>query len=60
MVASGLPNRNGDYHVQEIAKLSLELRNALTKMMIPHQQNETIRLRIGFNSGNIFALVSVE
>ncbi|KAL4231586.1 hypothetical protein ACF0H5_009166 [Mactra antiquata] len=51
MVTSGLPNRNGGQHVTEIAQLSLELRDALNKIMVPHRKNETIRLRIGFNTG---------
>lgn len=51
MVASGLPARNGERHVEEIAKLSLDLLKTIGEMTIPHLKEETLRLRIGFNTG---------
>ena len=53
MVASGLPLRNGDKHVNEVALLSLDLRDTMAELEIPHLNNEKFRLRIGFNTGNI-------
>ena len=52
MVASGLPVRNGDEHVRQIAMLALDLRDTLAELEIPHLNNEKFRLRIGFNTGN--------
>ena len=52
MVASGLPVRNGDKHVSEIALLALDLRDTMAELEIPHLNNEKFRLRIGFNTGN--------
>lgn len=51
MVASGLPNRNGERHVEEIAKLSLDLLKTVGEMEIPHLKQEKMRVRIGFNTG---------
>ena len=51
MVASGLPVRNGDEHVRQIAMLALDLRDTLAELEIPHLNNEKFRLRIGFNTG---------
>ncbi|XP_045163816.2 atrial natriuretic peptide receptor 1-like [Mercenaria mercenaria] len=51
MVASGLPMRNGERHVEEIAQLSLDLLKTIGEMKIPHLSNEKMRLRIGFNTG---------
>lgn len=56
MVASGLPNRNGDRHVEEVAKLSLDLLDTMEELKIPHLQNQPIQLRIGFNTGKIFSV----
>lgn len=50
MVASGLPKRNGEKHVMEIAKLAIDLISE--KMQVPHREHETIELRIGINTGN--------
>ena len=51
MVVSGLPNRNGIYHAGEIASMSLHLLGALKKFKIRHRPNDTLKLRIGINSG---------
>ena len=53
MVASGLPLRNGDKHVKEVALLSLDLIDTMSELEIPHLNNERFKLRIGFNTGNI-------
>ena len=51
MVASGLPKRNGENHVAEIAELAISLQTE--RLPIPHRDNETIHLRIGFNTGKM-------
>ena len=53
MVASGIPCRNGDKHVEEIAKLSIDLLSSIGQMEIPHLSSKTLQLRIGFNTGSI-------
>lgn len=60
MVASGLPVRNGDKHVSEIALLALDLRDTMAELEIPHLNNEKFRLRIGFNTGNCWNSISAE
>lgn len=50
MVTSGLPKRNGENHVIEIAKLAIDLLSE--KMQVPHREHETVELRIGINTGN--------
>lgn len=51
MVVSGLPRRNGNRHVNEIALFSLHLLKAMSKYRIPHRQTETLQLRIGVHTG---------
>jgi len=53
MVASGIPNRNGEKHVQEIALLSLDLLHTIEKMVVPHLRHEKIKLRLGMNTGMV-------
>ncbi|KAH3823394.1 hypothetical protein DPMN_125193 [Dreissena polymorpha] len=55
MVASGLPNRNGEKHVAEIAKLSLDLLATIETMYLPHIHDQKISLRLGFNTGPVVA-----
>jgi class 3 adenylate cyclase len=51
MVASGLPIMNGDRHASEIALMSLELLDSITRFEIPHRPQEQLKLRIGLHSG---------
>ncbi|KAG5874578.1 hypothetical protein JTB14_008433 [Gonioctena quinquepunctata] len=51
MVVSGLPERNGNEHAGEIAKMSLALLEAVNKFKIRHMSNEPLKLRIGIHSG---------
>ncbi|XP_065325236.1 atrial natriuretic peptide receptor 1-like [Gordionus sp. m RMFG-2023] len=51
MVASGLPLRNGNKHVQEIARLSLLILKTVKTFKIRHRQNDLLKIRIGFHSG---------
>ncbi|CEF61122.1 Atrial natriuretic peptide receptor 1 [Strongyloides ratti] len=51
LCVSGLPNRNGNNHVVEIAKLSLGFMEICENFKILHLPNEKITLRIGCNTG---------
>lgn len=56
MVASGLPSPNGKMHASEIARMSLDLREALVHFKM-QSINQRMQIRIGINSGkfwNIF------
>ncbi|XP_013186533.2 receptor-type guanylate cyclase Gyc76C isoform X1 [Amyelois transitella] len=55
MVVSGLPIRNQDRHVGEIASMALELLNAAKSHKISHRPNETLKLRIGIHTGAVVA-----
>ncbi|XP_041976899.1 receptor-type guanylate cyclase Gyc76C-like [Aricia agestis] len=55
MVVSGLPIRNKDRHVGEIASMALELLNAVRTHKIAHRPNETLKLRIGIHTGAVVA-----
>ncbi|XP_077865835.1 atrial natriuretic peptide receptor 2-like, partial [Saccoglossus kowalevskii] len=55
MVVSGLPVRNGDHHVCEIAKMSLTLLEAVNTFKIRHMPTEQLKLRIGVHSGPVCA-----
>ncbi|XP_008411349.1 uncharacterized protein LOC103467072 [Poecilia reticulata] len=51
MVVSGLPERNGDKHADEIAKMALDLLAAVRQVSIPHMPNERLQLRAGIHTG---------
>ncbi|XP_048097157.1 soluble guanylate cyclase gcy-37 [Alosa alosa] len=51
MVVSGLPERNGDKHADEIAKMSLDLVAAVRQVAIPHMPNQRLQLRAGIHTG---------
>ncbi|XP_076462188.1 atrial natriuretic peptide receptor 1-like [Babylonia areolata] len=55
MVVSGLPHRNGNKHAQQIARMSLALRNVISVFKIRHRPGEKLQLRIGLNSGPVCA-----
>jgi len=44
---SGVPVRNGNRHVAEIANVSLDLLSAVTHFKIRHRPHEQLQLRIG-------------
>ncbi|KAL4221786.1 hypothetical protein ACF0H5_020040 [Mactra antiquata] len=50
MIVSGVPDKNGERHVTEIAKLSLHLLKAFESVVIPHRADEKLKLRIGFDT----------
>ncbi|XP_046726443.1 uncharacterized protein LOC124399522 isoform X2 [Silurus meridionalis] len=51
MVVSGLPERNGEKHADEIAKMSLDLVAAVRQVLIPHMPNKRLQLRAGIHTG---------
>lgn len=51
MCGSGLPVRNGNLHAREVARMSLDLRDAIACFKIPHKPDQKLRIRIGLNSG---------
>uniref|UniRef100_A0AAQ5X6S0 Guanylate cyclase domain-containing protein n=1 Tax=Amphiprion ocellaris TaxID=80972 RepID=A0AAQ5X6S0_AMPOC len=51
MVVSGLPERNGDRHADEIAKMALDLVAAVRQVSIPHMPNTRLELRAGIHTG---------
>uniref|UniRef100_A0A7M5X0L3 Guanylate cyclase n=1 Tax=Clytia hemisphaerica TaxID=252671 RepID=A0A7M5X0L3_9CNID len=55
MVVSGLPERNGNRHAGEIARMSLDLLSATTTFVVRHKKEYRIQLRIGIHSGSCVA-----
>ncbi|XP_064611179.1 speract receptor-like isoform X2 [Liolophura sinensis] len=55
MVASGLPQKNGDRHAAEIASLSLDVMETISDLVIPIIPGEKLKLRVGINSGPVVA-----
>lgn len=55
MVVSGLPIKNGDLHVGEVASMALDLLEAVKSHKILHRPNETLKLRIGMHTGPVVA-----
>ena len=58
MVVSGLPERNGDKHADEIAKMSLDLVAAVRQVSIPHMPRKRLQLRAGIHTGVWATLLS--
>ncbi|XP_077992088.1 atrial natriuretic peptide receptor 2-like [Glandiceps talaboti] len=55
MVASGLPERNGNRHAGEIGSMALSLLHAVKDFKIKHQPKEILKVRIGINTGPVAA-----
>ncbi|XP_058857753.1 uncharacterized protein LOC117426091 [Acipenser ruthenus] len=51
MVVSGLPERNGEKHADEIAKMALDLVAAIRQVPIPHMPSKRLQLRAGIHTG---------
>ena len=51
MVVSGLPERNGDRHADEIAKMALDLVAAVRQVSVPHMPGHRLQLRAGIHTG---------
>uniref|UniRef100_A0A1Y1LS38 guanylate cyclase n=1 Tax=Photinus pyralis TaxID=7054 RepID=A0A1Y1LS38_PHOPY len=55
MVASGLPVKNGNKHVTEIASMALDLLAGSAHFKIPHRKSETLQMRSGAHVGPVVA-----
>ncbi|KAE8736776.1 hypothetical protein FOCC_FOCC017769 [Frankliniella occidentalis] len=55
MVASGLPVKNGDRHVSEIATMALDLLAGSMACRIPHRPHEKLQIRSGVHTGPVVA-----
>ncbi|CAC5372375.1 Guanylate cyclase 32E,Guanylate cyclase soluble subunit beta-2,Receptor-type guanylate cyclase gcy-19,Retinal guanylyl cyclase 2,Heat-stable enterotoxin receptor,Olfactory guanylyl cyclase GC-D,Atrial natriuretic peptide receptor 2,Receptor-type guanylate cyclase gcy-9,Receptor-type guanylate cyclase Gyc76C,Soluble guanylate cyclase 89Da,Receptor-type guanylate cyclase gcy-27,Receptor-type guanylate cyclase gcy-18,Receptor-type guanylate cyclase gcy-28,Speract receptor,Receptor-type guanylate cyclase gcy-1 len=51
MVASGVPNRNGLKHAEEIATMGIDLVASIKQLKIPHKKEEHIKIRVGIHTG---------
>ncbi|KAG1653198.1 Atrial natriuretic peptide receptor 2 [Nymphon striatum] len=51
MVVSGLPERNGNLHAREIARMSLALLDKVKSFRIRHRPDLQLKLRIGMHTG---------
>nr|XP_002733063.1 PREDICTED: atrial natriuretic peptide receptor 1-like [Saccoglossus kowalevskii] len=55
MIVSGLPHRNGNRHLTEIANCSLDLLSSATSFQIRHRPSQKLQLRIGLHTGPVVA-----
>eukprot|EP01135_Chromosphaera_perkinsii_P002228 Nk52_evm14s221 gene=Nk52_evmTU14s221 len=55
MIASGLPERNGDRHAAQMADTALDLLSLTNTFVIPHMPERQLQLRIGIHSGPVVA-----
>ena len=51
MCVSGIPKRNGDRHVAEIANMALSIREAVENFRIRHMPERPMQVRIGLHTG---------
>jgi len=58
MIVSGMPERNGDRHVSEIASMALDLLAGSVVFQIPHRPNAKLTIRMGFHSGPAMGVVA--
>eukprot|EP00126_Sphaerothecum_destruens_P013845 Sdes_comp23710_c0_seq1m21883 len=54
-VVSGVPKRNGNNHVTQIATISLYIFNEVDTYSIPHLPAEKVKVRMGIHSGPVVA-----
>ncbi|KAM6894721.1 retinal guanylyl cyclase 1-like [Lycodopsis pacificus] len=55
MVASGVPNRNGNRHAGEVANMSLDILHSIGAFKIKHMPEIKVKIRIGLHSGALVA-----
>jgi class 3 adenylate cyclase len=51
MVASGLPERNGNKHVDEISRMALDLVKMTESFELTEVPGETLLIRVGIHTG---------
>lgn len=56
MVASGVPNRNGNRHAAEMANMSLDILHCIGTFKMRHMPELKVRIRIGLHSGEQYVL----
>ncbi|XP_053380189.1 atrial natriuretic peptide receptor 1-like [Mercenaria mercenaria] len=55
MVVSGLPERNGNEHVRQIARMSFDILHNVRQFTIRHQPETRLKARIGIHTGPVCA-----
>ncbi|XP_061816403.1 retinal guanylyl cyclase 2-like isoform X2 [Nerophis lumbriciformis] len=55
MVASGIPNRNGNRHAAEVSNMSLDILHSIAAFKIKHMPEIKVKIRIGLHSGPVVA-----
>ncbi|KAL4224656.1 hypothetical protein ACF0H5_015353 [Mactra antiquata] len=55
MIASGLPERNGDRHVKQISCTALDILQSVITFQIPHKPDRQLEIRIGLHTGPVVA-----
>ncbi|XP_053384831.1 atrial natriuretic peptide receptor 1-like [Mercenaria mercenaria] len=55
MIVSGLPERNGNLHVKEIAGVALSILQSVMTFKIPHKPDRQLEIRIGLHTGSVVA-----
>ncbi|KAL4631438.1 retinal guanylyl cyclase 2-like [Arapaima gigas] len=55
MVASGVPNRNGNRHAAEVSNMSLDILHCIGAFKMKHMPDVKVRIRIGLHSGPVVA-----
>ena len=55
MVASGLPERNGDRHAAEVANLCIDLMSITPGILVQHDFTLRLKIRIGIHTGATIA-----
>lgn len=61
MVASGVPNRNGNRHAAEVSNMSLDILHSIGAFKIKHMPEIKVKIRIGLHSGTVspFKLINL-
>jgi len=59
MVASGVPDKNGDRHASIIASMALDVMATCSMFPIQHKPNERVQLRSSIHTGSVVAGVQV-
>ncbi|KAK3101573.1 hypothetical protein FSP39_004555 [Pinctada imbricata] len=55
MLASGLPTRNSNRHIKEIADCAMDIMSSVGSFCIPHQPGSKLKIRAGIHSGPVVA-----